>query len=56
MNKGFRVAVGLLENQLKEVQKKKMYLEDQSRMIQQQQNYEIQALQEIAGKIMSNYS
>ncbi|CAI2374905.1 unnamed protein product [Moneuplotes crassus] len=53
MDKGFRVAVSLLENQLKELRRRKQEsLDDQSRLYHKQR-YEVQALQEILDERVS---
>ena len=49
MNKGFTVAVGLLESQLQELRRKTLFYRDENRMIANRQEYEVQALSEIAG-------
>jgi len=48
MNRGFKVAVGLLESQLKELRLKTMYYRDEQKLISHRQDYEVQALREIA--------
>ena len=51
VNEGFEVAMRLLENQLNEVKQKTQYYKDEQKMLTYRQNYELNALTTVLGKL-----
>lgn len=51
VNEGFEVAMRLLENQLNEIKQKTQYYKDEQKMLAYRQNYELNALASVLGRL-----